>query len=145
MGDKDHRARAEVVAGVEEKVLHPLQALDIEVVGWLVEIEKVRRAASAGQRAGDRESLAPSAREMVGGEGHARIVEADLAEDDGREHLGLVLIAVRGRALHRRGGCGLERGDAGGEVVGLRNINGDGAARRADGAVVRLLARSEHA
>ena len=142
---EDNRARAEIVASTQEEVLEPVESLDIEVVRRLVEIEEVGRAAGRRKRAGDGEALLPAARERAGDRVHARVVETDLAEDDRREDFGLMLIAVGLCAGKRRGGRGRDRGDALAELVALRDIDGDGAARRANLARVRILAAGEHA
>ena len=145
MRHEDHRARAQIVASAQEEVLEPLEALDIEVVRRLVEVEEVGRAAGRRKRAGDGKALFPASRERARERVHARVVETDLAEDDRREDLGLVLVAVGLGAGERSGGRGRDRRDALAELVALRDIDGDRAARRADLARVRLLAAREHA
>ena len=60
----------------DERLLEPLQRLDVEMVGGLVEQQHVR---AGGQRAGER-----GARELAAGEGVQRAVEIGLARSRGR-------------------------------------------------------------
>ena len=134
--DEDDSPRAKIVAPAEQKLFHPAQTFDIEMVRRLVQEEEIRRAARGGECARERKALFPTARERFDGDIHACVVKADLSKDDRREDFRFVLIAVAiGTGERCVGGRG-QRCRASREFIALRDVDSDRSARRADDAVV---------
>ena len=103
--DENRRARAEIVAAAQQKLFHPAQAFDVEMVRRLVQEEEIWRAARGGERAGKRKPLFPAAGERFDRDVHARIIETDLAENHGCEHFRFVAISMAIGARERGVGC----------------------------------------
>ena len=145
MGDEDAGAGANVVGGARKKLFKPADAFNVQVVGWFIQEQEVRRAARFGESAGDGEALLPTAREALDGFIHARFGEAELAEDHAAEDFCFVMIAVDGRGLHGGGGGGGARREACVKVITLRDVDNHRAALRAHDAFVWLFRASKHA
>ena len=136
MRDEDDSPRAKIVAPAEQKLFHPAQTFDIEMVRRLVQEEEIRRAARGGECARERKALFPAARERFDRDVHACVIKANFAEDDCREDFRFVLIAVTvgtGECCVGRSG---EWRRARSEFIALRDVDSDCSARRANDAVV---------
>ena len=98
----DHEHGAAVAL---EEVLQPAHALQVEVVGRLVEQQQVRLAQ---EQLGQRDAHLPAARELVGGARHVRLVEAQAEEHAVR--LAFNVVAVAGLEARAQGAVLLEQG-----------------------------------
>ena len=83
----DHKHGAAIAL---EEVFQPAHALQVEVVGRLVEQQQVRLAQ---QQLGQRDAHLPAARKLVGGAGHVRLVEAQAEEHAVRLAFDVVAVA----------------------------------------------------
>ena len=145
MGDEDAGTGTNVVGGARKKLFKPADAFNVQVVGWFIQEQEVRRAARFGKSAGDGEALLPTAGEALDGFVHARFGEAEFAKDHAAKHFGLVMIAVHRCSLHGGGGGGHARREAVVKVITLWDVDNHCAALRAHDAFVRLFRAGKHA